>query len=111
MTGHAGLRHICTVLGDTAAAADERRRFGLGREPANWSAGGRELAKHLDPTTGTASLGNIDFDIEPGPDDLRPYLNGWSPDDPHKDYHRKSLDELSLSRPWAPEWELGRLRQ
>ncbi|WP_157110897.1 hypothetical protein [Nocardia anaemiae] len=103
------LRQICTVLDSAAAVADQDGDPKLAVNLRNWSVGGRELAERLDPTTGLAALGVIDFDIEPAADDLRPYLKGWSPDGPHKDYHMRSLDELSLSRPWPSDWELGKL--
>jgi len=88
------LRQICTVLDSAADLADQEGDPKLAANLRNWCAGGRELAQRLDPTAGPAAFGAIDFDLEPGSDDLRPYLKGWSPDGPRKDYYAKSLDEL-----------------
>ncbi|WP_228002372.1 hypothetical protein [Nocardia australiensis] len=101
------LREICTILDDTAAAADQRNDPHSAANLRSWCTVGRELADRLDPTTCPASLGKIPFDIEPGVDDLRLYLGGWSPDGPHQDYQRKSVERLELSKPWPSDWELG----
>ncbi|MBF6063279.1 hypothetical protein IU500_17490 [Nocardia terpenica] len=103
------LREITNVLDDAASAADREGDAVLAENLRNWCAGGRELANRLDPTTGSASLGNVAFDIEPGADDLRPFLNGWSPDGPRRDNPRKSVEQLRLSEPWPSDWELGTL--
>ena len=98
------LRDICNVLDNTA---DNDRDPKSSANLHNWSAAGRELADRLDPTRGSAALGNIAFEIEPGADDLRPYLGGWSPEGPRQEYQRKTIDELRLTQPWPVEWELG----
>lgn len=103
------LREICTILDDTAAAAERAKDPHSATNLRNWCRVGRELADRLDPTTGPASLANLAFDVEPGADDLRPYLEGWSPDGPHQDYQRKPVEQLSLSKPWPSDWELGTL--
>ncbi|MGF6889443.1 hypothetical protein ABIA39_008908 [Nocardia sp. GAS34] len=103
------LRDICRILDDPASSAHQKGDQDLAANLREWCAGGRALADRLDPTAGPASLGHVAFDIEPGPDDICPYLDGWSPDRPHQDYHRKSVEQLELSRPWPSDWELGRL--
>ncbi|MGW4769844.1 hypothetical protein ACWEO2_17585 [Nocardia sp. NPDC004278] len=103
------LREICSVLDDTASAADRQGDTRLAENLRNWGAGGRELADRLDPTMGPESLGHVTFDIEPGGDDLRPYLGGWSPDGPHQDYYQKTVEQLKLTKPWPSDWELGKL--
>ncbi|MCP2298307.1 hypothetical protein APR11_004752 [Nocardia amikacinitolerans] len=103
------LREICTILDDTAAAAEHANDPHSATNLRNWCIVGRELANRLDPTTGPASLANIAFDIEPGVDDLRRYLEGWSPDGPYRDYQRKPVEQLTLSKPWPLDWELGTL--
>ncbi|MEV6135185.1 hypothetical protein AB0L63_03780 [Nocardia sp. NPDC051990] len=100
------LREICSILDDTATAADHVNDPHAAANLRSWCAVGRELADQLDPTTGPDSLANMPFDIEPGVDDLRLYLDGWSPDGPRQDYQRKPVDQLELSKPWPPEWEL-----
>lgn len=103
------LREICTILDDTAAAAEHANDPHSATNLRNWCIVGRELANRPDPTTGPTSLANIAFDIEPGVDDLRPFLDGWSPDGPHQDYQRKPVEQLTLSKPWPSDWELGSL--
>lgn len=104
------LRQICLVLADAASAADASGDADRAANLRNWCTVGEALADRLDPTTGTTSVGSIDFDLEPGPDDLRPFMAGWSPNEPSKDYYRKSLEELSFSRPWPADWETGGFR-
>ncbi|MEV6321399.1 hypothetical protein AB0M45_09405 [Nocardia sp. NPDC051787] len=103
------LREICALLDGVAVGAQADGDAERAANLRSWCAAGRKLAERLDPTIGPASLGTITVDIEPGPDDMRPYLNGWRPDGPYKDYHRKSIDELSLSRPRPTDWDLGEL--
>ncbi|WP_280473608.1 hypothetical protein [Nocardia asiatica] len=103
------LRKICTIIDDAATAADHANDPHSAANLRSWCTVGRELADQLDPTTGPDSLANIPFDIEPGVDDLRLYLDVWSSDGPHRDYQRKPVEQLQLSKPWPPEWELGRL--
>ncbi|MGV9663779.1 hypothetical protein [Nocardia niigatensis] len=105
-----GLRQICAVLADAAVAADADGDPPRAANLRSWCATGLALADRMDPTADPASLGDIDFDVEPGPDDLRPFMAGWSPNEPGKDYSRKSLEELAFSRPWPAEWEIGRVR-
>lgn len=103
------LREICNVLDGTAATADNSNDPDSAANLRNWCVVGRELADRLDPTKGPAALTHIAFDIEPGADDLRTFLGGWSPDGQHQDYKRKSVEQLELSKPWPADWDLGML--
>ena len=58
------------------------------------------LAIRFDPTIAPASLANIDYDaLKPTHEDLRPYLDGWSPDHPQQDYPRKTKTGRSARNP------------
>ncbi|MCK9928831.1 hypothetical protein MXD62_16875 [Frankia sp. Mgl5] len=50
----------------------------------------RAAADQLDPT----ALAGFDFETEPTSDDLRLYLNGWSPHEPEQEARRDRDDEL-----------------
>lgn len=103
------LRDICEVLDDAALAAAGDGDAVLAENIKMWCSAGLEMADRLDPTVGPASLGNVAFDIEPAADDLRPHMKGWSPNAALKEYSCKSISDLVLSRPWPPEWDLGKL--
>jgi len=49
-------------------------------------------------------IGHIGFAIEPAPDDLRPFLNGLSPERPGRDYFA-SQRAGAPTRPWPPDWD------
>ncbi|MFC4998537.1 hypothetical protein ACFPIJ_11910 [Dactylosporangium cerinum] len=74
------MRAFCDALEHASAGQPARE----GELPA-WLAWARARADTIDPTAGTPTLTTIDFTIEPGPEDLRPHLNGWSPHHPMKE--------------------------
>ncbi|MBB6569460.1 hypothetical protein HPO96_10655 [Kribbella sandramycini] len=83
---------------DQWTAADQIRTFCSALERAashpnaehlpQWIEWARAAADALDPATTPDQLDDIDR--EPQPDDLRPYLNGWSPLKPEKEYRTLS---------------------
>jgi hypothetical protein len=51
-----------------------------------WIAWGRAAADRIDPAGTDGPLAGTSFDVVPGPDDLRPFLDGWSPHQPRREY-------------------------
>lgn len=74
------IRAFCAALeltGDTSPDNGDLTR---------WIEWGLATADDIDPTLAPKTLAATSFDIEPGPDDLRPYLGDWSPDGPRIEY-------------------------
>lgn len=101
----ADLREICDVL----------RRFSPHqptRQPTDlelWIAWALEHADEIDPTMTGSGLAATPFDFTPGPDDLRPHLNGWSPERPEKEKRADAplnagsgTQEFEARYPWHP---------
>ncbi|CAI7978114.1 conserved hypothetical protein [Frankia sp. Hr75.2] len=64
----------------------------------------RAAADQLDPTT----RADFAFDAEPTPDDLRPYLDGWSPHEPEQEAHwERDVERLAALRRQVDTWYLG----
>ncbi|WP_147376259.1 cell envelope integrity protein TolA [Micromonospora radicis] len=80
-TTAAGIRAFCTAL---EQAAEGRTR--AGGYLASWVAWGRAAADRIDPTRNPRVLADINYNPEPGPDDLRPFLGDWSPHGPRKEH-------------------------
>ncbi|WP_203837459.1 hypothetical protein [Winogradskya humida] len=76
----ANMRAFCDALEQASAGG----AAGEG-ELTTWLAWARARADKIDPTVGTPAFTDADFTIEPSPEDLRPYLNGWSPDRPARE--------------------------
>ncbi|MGC5052816.1 hypothetical protein ACLQ2S_15345 [Micromonospora sp. DT48] len=97
------IRAFCDALQQTApdepANSENRARW------INWA---RAAADRLDPTRGDRALADIDFDIEPKPDDLRPFIGDWSPHQPHREY-RSERDQQAIdnARHQADTWHHG----
>jgi hypothetical protein len=94
---------FCDALEQAAPAAPV--------EPENrtrWVDWARAAADGLDPTRGDQALAHIDFDIEPKPGDLRPFIGDWSPHEPHREY-RSERDQHAIDndRLQADTWHHG----
>lgn len=76
----ANMRAFCDAL-ELASAGGA----GGKGELTTWLAWARARADKIDPTVGTPTFTDADSTIEPSPEDLRPYLNGWSPDRPARE--------------------------
>jgi hypothetical protein len=63
------------------------------REWLEWA---RSRAEVMDPVTNLERLDDDVFDAEPSADDLRPYMDGWDPSAPRRDY------SASYSKPEQP---------
>ncbi|MEU4626897.1 hypothetical protein AB0G04_43855 [Actinoplanes sp. NPDC023801] len=77
----AEMRAFCDAL-EHSTATDQAAGDG---ELTSWLTWARAHADKIDPTIGTPTLASIDFTIRPGPEGLRPHLNGWSPYRPAKE--------------------------
>lgn len=75
------IREFCTALDAAAARCNEPAEA---ERLLQWAQWGREQAEILDPTADGRSLA-AEFDTQPTDDELRPFLNGWSPHRPEKE--------------------------
>lgn len=66
-------------------------------------------ADDMDPVLNLEHLDDDVFDIEPSADDLRPYMEGWDPTRPQKDYSAglSSRQQQAASMPQARSWHPG----
>lgn len=97
------IRAFCDALEQIASgelATSENR--------ARWIEWARAAADRLDPTQGDRALAEIDFDIEPKPGDLRPFIGDWSPHEPRREY-RSDRDQQAIdnTRLQADTWHHG----
>jgi hypothetical protein len=100
------LREFCARLADSNASAD-----GQGMPDGNlaaWIAWGRAQAEKLHPSEGPPPLSGVDFDAEPRPKELRPYMGKWSPDRPEHEYRSPDTQHaLEASRSSPTQWHHG----
>ena len=73
-----------------------------------WIAWAEAQAQRLDPVIGPVALADLDFDVNPGPDDLRPFLGKWSPHLAQTEY-RSDSDEKRFEdvRSYSRDWHHG----
>ena len=69
----------------------------------------RGHANDLDPTLHLERLNGASFEVAPTELDFRPFMRGWSPSKPHKDYSRQSAqsESASNSAPWHPGYAVS----
>ncbi|MFH0243129.1 PE-PGRS family protein [Streptomyces sp. HK10] len=92
------IRAFCAALDEAAAHAgepDEAERL------LQWSAWGKAEADRLDPTLNGRGLAGRNFHAEPTGEELRPFLDGWSPHRPEKE---KPPAEPSPPKPDVAAW-------
>ncbi|NDL61055.1 hypothetical protein [Phytoactinopolyspora mesophila] len=105
------IQALCTALETTASGLTIEEHANLTR----WITWARTTADQIDPSRGPTTLAAVNFDIDPGPDDLRPFLGEWSPHRPERDYYRTGVnstrqDHGTPPRPWhhgmrgKPSW-------
>lgn len=95
------LRAFCASLEDALHSDGVNDRPNVRR----WIAWARRKADDLDPTTQIGRLDSIDFEVVPTDEDLRPFMDGWSPTGPHKDYSARSQQpdpQPPQRTPWHP---------
>lgn len=91
---------------ETAVALDSE----LGERPRlrEWIAWARERANEMDPIANLRQLDDTALDMNPSADDLRPFMEGWDPSAPHKDYSlgysagQRQAPEAPKPKPWHP---------
>ncbi|MFI8850298.1 PE-PGRS family protein [Streptomyces sp. NPDC053499] len=93
------MRTFCSALTEAADRATDPDEAGRLRQWAEW---GRAEADRLDPTTGRQSLVKRNFHAEPTGDELRPFLDGWSPYRPKKE---KSAVQAEPPKPDPAPWQ------
>ncbi|MFG1953918.1 hypothetical protein [Micromonospora sp. NPDC048830] len=94
------IRNFCTALEASASSSE-----GAGQNLDQWVAWARDKADRLDPTINPAVLAEVDFDIEPRPRDLEPFMGEWSATRPEKAYHPEATrnqyaDILAYEKTW-----------
>jgi len=97
------IRAFCDALEraalDEPAGSENRTR---------WITWARAAADRLDPTRGDRALAGIDFDIEPEPDGLRPFIGDWNPHQPYRDYRSQRDQQVAdNARLQADTWHHG----
>jgi hypothetical protein len=99
------IRAFCTALEQTDQHAESDENS---TNLAKWLAWAQDAADRIDPTCEQSSLAQISFDVEPRPDDLRPFLGDWSPHRPQTEFRTES-DEKRLAdiRLDAVTWHPG----
>lgn len=98
------IRAFCNALEQTCHHDTTERAANLAR----WIAWARSAADQLYPVSGASALDYVNHDIEPTPEDLRPWLGEWSPHEPEREY-RSERDEQNLAeiRHRAETWHPG----
>ncbi|MDW5330665.1 hypothetical protein [Plantactinospora sp. KLBMP9567] len=97
------IRAFCDALERAAPdePADSENR-------TRWITWARAAADRLDPTRGDQALAGIDFDIEPEPDDLRPFTGDWNPLQPYREYRsQRDQQVIDHARLQADTWHHG----
>ncbi|MEV1332719.1 hypothetical protein AB0J20_24465 [Micromonospora costi] len=94
------IRSFCTALEASASSSEA-----AGQNLDQWVAWARGQADRLDPTINPAVLAEVDFDIEPRPRDLEPFMGEWSATRPEKAYHSEATrnqyaDILAYEKTW-----------
>lgn len=74
-----------------------------------WLEWARRRADEFDPMVNLEHLDDGVFDAEPSANDLRPYMEGWDPSAPHKDYSigRDSREQQPQHAPQPLAWHPG----
>jgi hypothetical protein len=95
------IRAFCAALNEPTPETDHSSA-----NLSRWIAWATATADAMDPTRNPAVLAQVDFDVEPGHDDLRPFLGDWSPREPVREYRSASdqqrLDDIRRSTAWHP---------
>ncbi|MEU8178995.1 hypothetical protein AB0C14_39560 [Microbispora hainanensis] len=95
----AELRRFCAALQESAAASEDAEAV---ENLTLWIRWGQSLADTLDPVLAPGALAEEDFDPELDGDELRPYLDGWSPYGPRIEYRFRSMGHPPSAPPAPP---------
>ncbi|TDD87109.1 hypothetical protein [Actinomadura rubrisoli] len=100
------IRELCDALD---AANTGHTNVAETAQIRSWLDWARALADRLDPVKNLPRLAGAQFEFEPQPDDLRPYLGDWSPEGPHQEYRRPNPGtQQSVSDLYREGWRYGR---
>lgn len=100
------IREFCAAL---EQAADECPHPEDAENLRSWIEWGRAYADRLDPVRNPSGLARAEFDKDPSPDDLRPYLGDRSPHEPRKEYYRPQREQRAqVSDTYRDNWWHGR---
>lgn len=99
------IREFCHDLEHALHDEPEEARRSTLRQWIDW---GRGEADAIDPIGEERALANTPFEIDPLPNDLRPFLGNWSPNGPRQEYRSESDNEqLAHARLEAKTWHPG----
>lgn len=97
------IRELCAAM-ETCKPAGEQAAGNLVR----WVAWARLKADLLDPVSNPAVLVDVDFDAEPTPGDLAPFMGAWDATEPRKAYHsQQTRDHHAEIRAHEKTWHHG----
>jgi hypothetical protein len=99
------MRELCDAL-DAVASSDAGEEH---PDLIRWIGWGRAEAEAIDPTTSASTLARAEFDTEPTREDLRPFLRGWHPDKPEREYqNQETQDRLTeIRESYIASWHPG----
>ncbi|WP_017627775.1 hypothetical protein [Nocardiopsis chromatogenes] len=80
------IRLLCQELEEEARACADPEHAERLRQWARW---GEEAAQSQDPVRSASGLRSQDFNADPTPEELRPFLGDWSPYGPHRAYRHR----------------------
>ncbi|WP_435127775.1 PE-PGRS family protein [Actinacidiphila sp. bgisy144] len=91
------IRQFCTAFDEMAERCNEPTEAEKFRQWARW---GEQEADSLDPTSGDRrGSAPEEFSVEPTGEELRPFLNGWSPNRPEKERTAQPPSQRSEAEP------------
>jgi hypothetical protein len=94
------VRHFCEQL--------EQKWVGAGHHVEEWVTWARYRANRIDPLVNPTLLANVDFDIEPQPADLEPFMGEWSLTYPGKAYRSTETERAHAAiREQSRTWHHG----
>lgn len=82
----AKIRSLCRMLEDAAASQPSE----IAAKVQSWIEWALQAAESMDPARDLIQLVDANFDKEPTPEELRPYLGDWSPFRPEKEYRPRA---------------------
>ncbi|OIJ96669.1 hypothetical protein BIV25_17065 [Streptomyces sp. MUSC 14] len=98
------IRAFCAALEKSAAADSDPVQA---ERLTQWIRWGRMRAEEIDPTRGSDGFGTEEFDTDPAPEDLRPFLGKWSPHRPEEEFRystpppqRPPVTEIARDEGW-----------
>lgn len=103
-----GAQELRAFAGELETAISANEEYGERPRLREWIEWARERADEMDPIVNLKNLDDSVLDVKPSADDLRPFMEGWDPSAPHKDYSlaygsgRQQVPEVPQPKPWHP---------